>query len=472
MRNKINRFLSTFLIFCLLVSLVCLAFIYMFSFQTSNELKFNAEDMAALEQNFAAAGYMDSVNTRNILPVFVGVSLADAQMRTGSLDGEILEKLYEDCFEVAGKYLTRGNAEDISEERAEDFVRMAKNNGFFYIKYSAAYPKSVIVSFTDKDYFAQNVSDEYIREIFVFYNNYTSSVCVLALSGGEKNYLYSGYFGYDEKFNNNIVNEYNNSEGTFYFTFASEETQNVFISKEKFGEAIYANTVIPKNEVVLPKISFENVSERLLGNGVYNKILSVFTLNPEKISVFTDSDGTVTYFEEGQNVGIRLDGTVEYSAAEIGGIDIGSVIGYHAENDEYSLRDKIGATLLIAEKIVDISDLDEDISVKLSGISYDDGGNLIITYSLSYRGVDIACETNVFSFTVSGNRIRKTSCHLFDVCVYGENSALPNAFWQISAYASAAVEISDICPAYAYSAGAHSVAAQYHSCFKGEEAEQ
>ena len=76
MGNKIKRFLSTCLIFCLLVCLVCLSFVYMFSFQISNEMSFGADDMAELEQNFAAAGYMDNVSAKNIMPVFVGVSHA------------------------------------------------------------------------------------------------------------------------------------------------------------------------------------------------------------------------------------------------------------------------------------------------------------------------------------------------------------------------------------------------------------
>ena len=469
MKNKIIGFLGNFLIFCLLVSLVCLAFIYMFSFQASSDFKFNADDMAALEQSFAAAGYMDSVSEDNIMPVFVGVSLAESQMRSGVYGGETLESMYKDCFAVAGRYLAFGSAEEISAARAEDFLLMAKSNGFFYIKYSAAYPKSVLLSFTDKEYFSETVSDEYIREIFVFYNNYTSSVCVLALSGGEKNYLYGGSFGYSENFNNNMAIEYNNAEGTFDFSFASEEAHYSFVTEEKFEKAVYANTVIVKTEIEFPDISFENIGPRLTESGVYEKILSSFTLNPEKVTVFKDSDGTFVYFEEGQSVGIFANGAIEYSSAETGGIDIGSVIGYHAENNEYSLRDKIGASLLIAEKIIEFSGTDGNISVKLSGISHDKAGNLVITYSFSYRGIDIICDTSAFSFTIAGNRITNAKCFLLDVIELDMRS-MPSALWQISVYAFSSSETADFCPVYEYSAEEKYASAQYQTCFRGGQA--
>lgn len=387
MGNKIKRFLSTCLIFCLLVCLVCLSFVYMFSFQISNEMSFGADDMAELEQNFAAAGYMDNVSAKNIMPVFVGVSHSSGEERVGAFCGEALENLYADCFEIAGQYLARGLAEEISEASAEDFVRMAKNNGFIYIKYAAAYPKSVIMNFSNKDTFAQSFSDEYIREIFVFYNNYTASVCAMAFSEGGNSYLYTGSFGFEENFNNNIANEYNNAEGTFDFTFASEEANSSFISKEAFSKKLYSNAVIPETAVEMPNVSFCGVSDRLEESGVYEAVLSVFTLNPEKISVFTESDGTITFFEEGQNVGIGTNGRIGYSAVGMGGISVGSVIGYNAENEEYSLRDKIGATLLMAEEIAEIAGINADISIKLSGISYDESGNLVITYYIDRKSV-------------------------------------------------------------------------------------
>lgn len=468
MKNKIISCASTFLIFCLLVSLVCLTFVYMFSFKTNNELKFNADDMIALEQNFAAAGYIDSVGKENIMPSFVGVSLADGASRAGAYKGDAAESMYKDCFTVAKEFLAYGTMQTISEENARNLVRMAKNNGFLYIKYSAAYPKSIIVSLTDKNMFLQSISDEFIKEIFVFYNDYIEEVCTLALSQGEEHYLYTGPFGYRENFNKNIASEYNNIEGTFDFTFASEETDEIFVSKEKFESFILADTIIPKGNVTLPKVGFGKLGTKFSDARVYDKVLSVFTLNPEKVSVFTENDGTVIYYEEGQSVRISAGGEIKYSAMG-NGIDIGSVIGYYVENYEYSLQDKIGATLLMAQGITKLAGISEKASVKLSGIAYDEQGNLTITYFFAYDGVDISHGERAFSFTISGNRIKEASCALFDIYDIDESDTLPSALLQVCAYVYGAKEKSDIMPCYSYEYEG-SVAAQYHACVKSKEA--
>ncbi len=462
MKEKIKRFCGTLVVFALLVSLVCLSFVYMFSFRTSDKTKFDADDMQALQQNFTAAGYMDSVDMKNILPIFVGVSLADGEMRVGAFSGATLENMYEDCFEVAWQFLAQGRAQLLSYEGTRDYMRMAKNSAFIYIKYAAAYPKSVIVSFTRKDTFALNISDEYIKEIFVFNNTYTGSVCVLTVCDNGKNYLYTGAFGFDENFNKNIINEYNNAEGAFVFSFSSEKENEVFISKEKFFDTVYTNAVIAEKEMFLPGLIFESISKRLDMYASYDSLLSLFTLNPEKISVFTENDGTRTFFEEGQNVSITKDGTVKYSAVGAGGMHIGAVIGYSSENNEYSLRDKIGATLCIVKEMSEAMRLSYDIGVKLSGISYDGNGNLVITYSVSYNGVTVICGEDFFSFTIAGDRIKSVVCNMFDISAYSE-TRLPNAMWELIGYVSSSQ--TDACisliPAYLYTEGEENVFAHY-----------
>ncbi len=467
MKKKIISYASTFLIFCLLVNLVCLTFVYMFSFNTNNELKFDADDMIALEQNFAASGYIDSVSEENIMPSFVGVSLADGASRSGAYGGEIAERMYKDCFAIAEEFLAYGTMQTISDDSARYLVRMAKNNGFLYIKYSAAYPKSIIVSLTDKNMFLQSFSDEFIKEVFVFYNDYIGEVCTLALSEGEEHHLYTGNFGYNENFNKNIANEYNDLEGTFDFTFASEEAEDIFISKERFEAIISSDTIIPKGDVTLPKVGFGAIGTKLSDTGIYDKVLSAFTLNPEKVSVFTENDGTVIYYEEGQSVRISADGEVRYAAMG-NGIDIGTVIGYYVENYEYSLQDKIGATLLIAQDITTLAGVSERAAVKLSGISYDENGNLTITYFFAYDGIDISRGERAFSFTISGNRIKEASGALFEIYDIEESDILPSALLQVCAYVCGAKEKSDIMPCYSFGESDGGVSARYHACLKNE----
>jgi len=470
LKTKIYDFLSTLLVFCLLVSLVCLSFVYMFSFGTGDKAKFDSDDMEALEQNFAAAGYMDAAGTENIIPLFVGVSLAQEEKRTGAFSGNVLKDMYADSFEIVWQYLAHGTAQAVSDMGASDYIRMAKNNGFIYIKYASAYPKSVIVSFSRKDTFALNISDEYIDELFVFKNNYTDSVCVLTVSETGNNYLYTGSFGFDENFNKNIVNEYNNAEGTFNFFFSSEKESDVFISKEKFFSAVSPNAVILDGDVFLDALSFTRVSDRLASRGSYDRLLSLFTLNPEKISVFTESNGTRTFFEEGQNVSIAVDGSVKYSAVGAGGMNIGGVIGYRSETGEYSLRDKIGATLCIVKEMTEIAYLSDSLGARLSGIFYDENDNLVITYSAAYNGVPVISEEAFFSFTISGNTIKSVFCNMFDVSPYGD-SVLPNAVWEYISYAAADEKSrgARLIPAYAYDEDAEYVYARYYSsCAYGE----
>ncbi|MGN1094977.1 MAG: hypothetical protein ACI4QR_01170, partial [Eubacteriales bacterium] len=446
LKKKIISAAGTVLIFALLVSLVCLTFVYMFSFQTRNELKFGASDMNALEQDFAAAGYVDEVGTETIMPVFVGVSNENG--RVGAFSGDALKGLYNSAFEIAKEYLIRGKIETLEQEDLESASDIAKDGAFIYIKYSVAYPKSVIVNFSDRETFTLSISDEYIREIFVFYDKTEREVRVLALSP-DAGYLYTGDFGFSAGFNNKIKNEYNNADGTFDFLFASEMEGSALVSSEKISSSVYGNTIVPVSEISLCGVSYYSKYELMISDGVYGKILSAFMLNPEKASAFTDSDGTRTYFEEGKNVHIRKDGTVEYSSVgSYTGINIGDIIGYHAENEAYSLRDKIGATLIIAKKIAVAAEFSPKTSVRLSEIHYDEEKNLVISYELTYDSLSVAAEKNVFSFTVSTDSIKRAEAGIFGISELYYSEPLPDMKWNIIAYAAAGGEYTDFCPAY------------------------
>lgn len=448
MKNRIFKISGTLLIFLLLVSLVCLSFIYMFSLQTRDELKFGSSDMLALEQDFAAAGYVEFADTENVLPVFAGVYCEDGKS-VGAFSGKVKKSLYETIFGVAEKYLLSGKTEPVEREYAERLLEKAFSNGFAYIKYAVAYPKSLLVNFFDRNTFSSQISDEYICEIFVFYDDSYGSVISLAFSDTGKCYVYSAENPDGRDFNNKIADEYNNTEGTFSFSLAGNVGNRLLVSEEIFLSGISSHTVISADNLEFPSVILSNSYELFISNDVCGALLSAFTLNPEKVSVFTDSDGAKTYFEEGQNVRINADGSAEYSSVGSHlGINVGSVIGYHIENGEFSLRDKIGATLVIVGKIVRAAGFSDDIGIRLCHIGSDDDGNLVISYDLTCDGISVINGKEAFSFTFAGENIKKAHVFLPNVTKTENTKYLPSALWNFSAYALSGGEKADFFPVY------------------------
>lgn len=447
MKKKILNITGTLLIFALLVSLTCLTFIYMFSIQNRNESKFGAADMRALEQNFAAAGYVDIIGVDNIMPVFVGSVFAGKSV--GAFSGEAKERLYRDAFGIAEKYLIFGTAESVGGVRAQKMLEKALAGDYIYIKYPFAYPKSVIVNFSDRNTFTNNISDEYIRELFVFYDETYEAVVTLAFSDGGKYYVYSAEEPEKTGFNNKIADEYNNAEGTFSFILAKDAKTYPFIEEERFLSSVSPLALIPTGNIPMRGIKAENPYDILISENVVSSVLANFTLNPEKVSVFTDVDGAKTYFEEGQNVRVGSDGSIEYSSVgSFAGIDVGAVIGYNPENNIFSLRDKIGATVLISRSIIRAQGLSDRVGIRLSRIFYDEDGSLSVSYDLTYDGVLVKTERAAFVFNIVGEHIKKATAFVPDIVETENISYLPDALWIFISYAVSGGEKADFVPVY------------------------
>ena len=447
MKKKILNITGTLLIFALLVSLTCLTFIYMFSIQNRNESKFGAADMRALEQNFAAAGYVDIIGADNIMPVFVG-SVFDGTS-VGAFSGEAKERLYRDAFGIVEKYLLFGTAEIVGEYRAREMIEAAVLGDYIYIKYPFAYPKSIIVNFSDRNTFTNNISDEYISELFVFYDEAYGAVVTLAFSDGGKYYVYSAEEPEKTGFNNKIADEYNNAEGTFSFILAKDAKTYPFIEEERFLSSVSSLALIPTGNIAVRGIKAENPYDILISENVVSSVLANFTLNPEKVSVFTDVDGAKTYFEEGQNVRVGSDGSIEYSSVgSFAGIDVGAVIGYNPENNVFSLRDKIGATVLISRGIIRAQGLSDRVGIRLSRIFYDEDGGLSVSYDLTYDGVLAKTERAAFVFNIVGEHIKKATAFVPNIVETENISYLPDALWNFVSYAVAGGEKADFMPVY------------------------
>ncbi len=443
MKKHIN-FIMSAAIFLLLVLFVSLSFIYMFSIQTRSELKFGKNDMAFLEQDFAAAGYIDYISVENIMPAFVGV--VSERGNVGAYSGEAKSALYRVCFSIAKKYLTSSRYDIADAEYAELLKVRAAENGCIYFKYAYSYPKSLIVNFSDRNTFSGQISDEYIKELFIFYDNTRASVIALAISGDGKNYVYTSDSEEDIGFNNRIAVEYANMEGTFDFRFAKDARILPMTDKESFEKAVYSYAVISEDAVVSSKINLGNSYEKLIENSA--TVLSTLTLNPEKAPVFTDVDGTKTFFEEGQNVVIDADGLIRYiSIGLLPGIDIGEVIDYRPEVGGYSLRDRVGATLVIAERIFRATGVSDKAALRLSFVGGDAEGNLVVSYALTYSSIIVDTEQAVFTFTVSGEYIKKVTAAIPTI-EEGADVSLPGALWSYTSYAMKESERADFIPAF------------------------
>lgn len=438
------EYIKTVLLCVLAVAMVCLTVVYIFGFGNASSPDFTENDLYRLQLKQSKSPYTGRFSEKYIDPYFVGIRCGEK--KRGLFSGT--EKLYAALSEyLPGLIGAEGNMIRLSEENGKSIMRDVILGDYIYIKYRAELPRSIIYYMTFPDRMAENVSDEYIRELLIYP---TGSAIPLLDEDGKTVDIYSyaalakndagEYFIYtcegtpssfdDLYINKKRLSSYDITGGVrFDFAYELENTASLYET------AVIADS-IPIEKASLDVIPSDDVLDATL--------VGAFSLNYEKAAVFVDFDGGKTYFEEGQNVRIGVDGKVTYTVTgDVGGVKM-SDLGCGLDSG-FSVYDYVGCSLLLLSR-TDIAF--GDAYPVITGV-FRSGDSVAVTFGLSLGGIPVSLygTTDLIRFEFSHGKLVKADMTLISATLSGDYSTVYQN-WVRTVYLSTDKKNFDVVPVY------------------------
>lgn len=434
-REKIWEGFKTAIIAVLLVALICLCVIYMLSFQGKPTPAFTKSVLEAIGAESAVYRYNGYLSNSYVCPKYLCFSsknAGDPFVLTGESEKTLaayssvapfLEKLFG----------SQGTVTYLDAQTGKAAFESAMNGDYIYIAYSCDLPKSVIWSMAFKNTAPDPVSGEFLREIFILPERFIKegpvmtpdgiltytraySFCAIARDSAGNYYRYTtGYTPEDTYalcFNSTYYMTYKSASEARPYTFAAMKEGDEFLVRYGFFEKLTDTSLLLGADKQMPMISMRPGD---LSETACRALLEAFFMNPQQVSSYTDAAGNRYYLDEGQNVQISPDGTVEYQALGEGGIALSNLFDYHGENETYGTVDYIGAALLLVESLDPVRRMHEieGMNLVLSSVSYD-GWMLTLRFGYTYRGIPILKDgsADMFSVSLADGFVKAFTCRL------------------------------------------------------------
>lgn len=454
--SKRERFFETlkdFLVFILLVCLVCCCAIYMLSYQGQESPEFTKEKMDAISGDTARHQYIGYFDKSYALPTFIGISYHE-RGRFGFCTEEGLATANESLVLFYEKLFGEEGAVEMlsSEEGKALFNEALFSDNYIYASYACDLPKTVICAMMGID--TDGISGEYIREIFIVPDAYIGTGDIRGplhlYSSGSSIYTFiaiardslGNYYRYttdyvpkeatDISFNQNFCFAYSTLEGAATYDFAALLKMDTYLENMRFPEKVTDTTVVFRDNSNLP-LSILDVSVEAVDEGLADAYLQALLINPEKASEYTDENGTRFYFDGGRNVVITADDILTYSAPE-GGISMEDIFGARIDGGNASVYEYIGAALALAEDMETVKRMGDESPYQLSITSIDYDGE-IFSVSLGYRagGLPIYIDgtADILKVDFSRGSICGVTYHLRAVRGASGAASVPQMLWTL-----------------------------------------
>lgn len=460
--EKWQEHLRSMIVGILLLILICLCVIYILSFSGVEEFEFSAQDMEAVSNESIRYQYLDYWKQDFVSPAFIGFSWKKSGENVGfhTLGGENPE-VYQSILPFFEKLFgNEGTMKKLSQKEGESLFRSLLKSSYIYVSYACDLPTSVIRSFTEEADFSGE-SGEYIREILIVPEEYLWQTEIRTPTGEtEETVLYSfyaiardqagNYYRYstsylpknptDIAFHTNFYLTYNEAEDALPYEFAYVLKQDDFLQKINFSEKVTDTTVIPlQNPSYSAPVVF---AESRIANGTdMHPILESFYMNPEQTTSYTDENGVVFYFDEGQTVSVSPTGELQYSSHGTQGISLETLFGWHTGETEYGFFDYLGAALIASHQLRE-AHAHTNCTLYLAGIDYD-GNALTIRFGYAAGGFPLFFngEPTIMSFTFSGDMMQSAKYRFWTVHMTALVSEAPDFLWTLRTHLADTEEV-------------------------------
>lgn len=400
----------------LLVSLVCLSLIYMSFYRSETSVEFTPKMDAAVRDKIYRAGYVGLMNETLVRPYFFGHSFGGERVGFLSAGSDVLfGETVSDLTEFLGPD-ARFSSTD------ESAFRAVFESDFVYIRFRFELPRSMIYYMLNTDKILEEVGDEYIYDMAIAVGQSRQTYAVMRDLRG--NY-YVSYPDGNVSINKNTFGPYNDLEGGFAFTFVCESKEDTSLLTVG-GKSADAYEILTPFDLTASSAVVETV-EMPVGEDA-ERTLTILGLNPEKVTSHESDDG-ITYYDEGASVKTGKDGTIRYSALSAQyGIGISDIVGYEFSDNNYTVTDCVGASLVLADRL---GVFDGDAFSYAVTFAEVDGADITVGLSYVYDGFTVLTD-NVYALkiTVTDGKVVSLDCALAKAHVYDGNTTVANTRWR------------------------------------------
>lgn len=285
----------------------------------------------------------------------------------------------------------------ISDRKWADAAQM---DDYVYVRYFGEFPHQVVFAFAA----AQVESEMQIRQAETYVGireallvpDDSGKIAYLYVRGGNGAYVFAA----DRSSDINMFSDYAVTYPDVFYAAEMRINGNdteFFVTEKISARDIYVSEI--------------GVSALLSNRTHLDSLLRLLNYNPDKLRYHTESDGTVVYVES--HGVLRMDSkSVNYSAAEQGGISLSRIVGKEASGDIYSY---LRAASYIVWRMADMDPLytGGDAELVLRSVSSDDGA-ITLQFSFTSDNMEIYKKGGDAGLTITfrGDKITQIVHHM------------------------------------------------------------
>lgn len=361
MKNKTAELIKTALVCILLVALICLCAVYLFGFEKTSSPEFTTEELYALRVRSAKYTYAEEFSHSLVSPLFTVISAGGTRRCVFAEDERSsVSSVYSDMSEYLPSLLGESASCRLLEGgEGEKIVADILDGDYIFIRFGCDIPRSVLYYITFPSNIDENVSDEYLRDIFIYPTGPSETV---EISGQDHRIVtdarafsaigvnsHGEYFMYSPGLSVRSSDDtyFSKSELMSYNMTGAVSPEFAYETENMRSSGLFEATQIVIPTCLLRCVGFS--AREFSGDTSIGRAVNAFTLNYEKAARYLGEDGSQMFIEEGQNVLISGGGHLTYTATGSGGATIEDI--FYVGGEDYSVCDYVGCSLMLLSRI-------------------------------------------------------------------------------------------------------------------------